>query len=256
MASSLDEIIALLKSSDGQERRRGFSEAEQYLDSEEVDAAGAPDLVEALLPAMSHSNPMFVQGALGLLIALVEVMGEDLTPYISGVWAPLVERLGDAKVANRERAVDLAVALGSLVVPPGQALERLKPAWEHKNWRARESSLHHFGRLLAQHDTPAALGFSLKSMLPLVVKLLEDREPPVREAAFVAVEQMHRHLGPPAARLACMRNTTSSTLSLPHARCTACRDALCRTAPHAHMRMRRRVYPPPRRLRALLFLIW
>ena len=53
----------------------------------------------------------------------------------------IVERLGDAKTANRERAVDLAVALSTLVVPPAQALDRMRSAWEHKNWRARESSM-------------------------------------------------------------------------------------------------------------------
>ena len=169
-------IVEALRSDDSKERRRGFSEAEAYLDSEEVDISGAPDMVDALLPALSDSNPKFVQGALGLLIALVEVMGEDLASYVAGVWSPLVERLGDAKVANRERAVDLAVSLSTLVVGPSLALDKLRPAWEHKNWRARESTLLWFGRLLAQHESPAALGFALKPLLPTVCKLLEDRE--------------------------------------------------------------------------------
>ena len=195
--ADLGAIIDALRSDDAKERRRGFAEAEAYLDSEEVDMALAPDLVDALLPALAHSNPQFVQGALGLLIALVEVMGEDLSPYVAGVWKPLVERLGDAKVANRERAVDLSVALSTLVVAASLALEKLRPGWEHKNWRARESTLLWFGRLLAQHDSPQTLGFGLKAMLPTVVKLLEDREPPVREAAFIAIEQMYRHSGEP-----------------------------------------------------------
>jgi len=144
---------------------------------------------------LTDSNPKFVQGALSLLITLVEVMGEELAPHVAGVWTPLVERLGDAKLANRERAVDLAVALSTLVVPASAAVERVRPAWEHKNWRVRESTLLWFGRLLAQHDSPSSLGFSLKSILPLITKLLEDREPPVREAGIIAVEQMHRHIG-------------------------------------------------------------
>ena len=81
------------------------------------------------------------------------------------------------------------------MVGPSLALDKLRPAWEHKNWRARESTLLWFGRLLAQHESPAALGFALKPLLPTVCKLLEDREPPVREAATIAVEQMHRHTG-------------------------------------------------------------
>ena len=33
--------------------------------------------------------------------------------------------------------------------------------------------------------------------MQVMVKLLEDREPPVREAAFIAVEQIYRHQGDP-----------------------------------------------------------
>lgn len=206
----LHDIVRLLKSDDAKDRRSALVQAEAYLDSDKVDGNSAPDLIDALLPTMSHSNPMFAQGALGLLIALVEVLGEQLVPHIDGIWMPLVERFGDAKIANRERAVDLAVALSTLVVPSEQALERLRPAWQHKNWRARESALRHFQRLLVKHDVPQTLSFPLKSMLPLVVRLLEDREPPVREAAYVAIEKMHRHLGtrdPSRARYMCIART-------------------------------------------------
>ena len=195
--SSITSVIDLLRSKDKSEQLRGFAEAERYLDSELVDGDAAPDLVDALVPALSNSNPKFVQEGLGLLVALVEVMGEELAPYTAAVWPPLVERLGDAKTANRERAVDLAVALATLVVAPGQALERIRPAWEHKNWRARESSLLWFGRVLASHDSASTVGFPLKGLLPSLMKPLEDREPPVREAAILAVEQMFRHQGEP-----------------------------------------------------------
>ena len=209
--SSLADIIDSLRSDDSKERRRGFSDAEAYLDADQVDVGLAPSFVDALLPALSDSNPKFAQGALGLLIALVELMGEDLHPYIGGVWTPLVERLGDAKVANRERAVDLAVALSTLVVAAATALEKLRPGFGHKNWRARESTLLWFARLLAQQDAPLGLGFGLNAMLPTLMKLLEDREPPVREAAFLSMEQMHRHLGDPLLndlQRGCLRPTT------------------------------------------------
>ena len=169
--SSIADMVGALTSKDSKEKLKGFADAEAYLNEEEVDTDGAPALVDALLPSLSENNPKYVQGALSLLIALVEVMGEDLAPCIAGVWAPLAERLGDAKAANRERAVDLSVALATLVVPPAQALDRLKPAWEHKNWRARESALLWFGRLLASHEPNAGLGIPLKSMLGMVAKV-------------------------------------------------------------------------------------
>ena len=192
---NIQAICQALRARDSKERLKGFTEAEAYLDSEFVNSDSTPELVGALIPALSDSNPKFVQGSLGLLIALVEVMGEDLAPYTASVWTPLVERLGDTKTANRERAVDLAVALSTLVVPTSQAFERIRPAWEHKNWRARESSLLWFGRVLASHNSPSTLGFPLKGIVPLMAKALEDRELPVREAALFSIEQMLRHQG-------------------------------------------------------------
>ena len=38
----------------------------------DVDSESAPDLVDALVPALSDSNPKFVQGSLSLLIALTK----------------------------------------------------------------------------------------------------------------------------------------------------------------------------------------
>ena len=157
-AEEVARVIEALRSNDSKERRSGFADAEALLDADGVDLSMAPELVEALTRSLADSNPKFVQGALSLLIALVEVMGEELAPHVAGLWAPLVERLGDAKLANRERAVDLAVALSTLVVAASAAVERVRPAWEHKNWRVRESTLLWFGRLLAQHDSPSALG--------------------------------------------------------------------------------------------------
>ena len=87
----MEEIVSALRSDDPAEKRKGFSDAEAYLESDEVDTSGAPDLVDALVPHLSSNNPKYVQGALGLLIALVEVMGEELGACIAGVWSPLVE---------------------------------------------------------------------------------------------------------------------------------------------------------------------
>ena len=121
--ADLGGVIDSLRSDDSKERRKGFADAEALLDADGLDLTLAPELVEALLRSLTDSNPKFVQGALSLLITLVEVMGEELAPHVAGVWTPLVERLGDAKLANRERAVDLAVALSTLVVSASAAVD-------------------------------------------------------------------------------------------------------------------------------------
>ena len=125
LATAMDAvaIVELLRSRESKDRLKGFTEAENYLDSEHVDGDSAPDLVDALVPALSDSNPKFVQGALGLLIALVEVMGEDLAPHTAGVWTPLIEQ-----TSHRETECPTAY-LGSWVfgLPPRGTFERRSP---------------------------------------------------------------------------------------------------------------------------------
>ena len=193
----LSELAEAAASKDTKERLKAITDLGAYVGGRNaVDASSAPVLMEVLVPALGDNNLKVVQGALGTLAAVVDALEEDFAPFLGGLWAPLVERMGDAKAPVRERAAELAVAAATLAVPPAHALDRLRPAFEHRNWRARESALLCLGRTLAAQEGggPAAAA-AVKGCMPLVLTLLEDREPPVREAAYVAVEQMHRHLG-------------------------------------------------------------
>ncbi len=150
---ALSAIVAASHSKDGRERYRAIQDAQQYVEQHgELDDEAAPALVDTLQPALSDANPKVAQGALELLGTLVERLGEEFAPFLAGLWTPLIERLGDAKGGQRERAVDLAVAIATIVVPAVEALDRLRPAFEHKNWRTRESVLLVLARTLASSE--------------------------------------------------------------------------------------------------------
>ena len=187
----LSELAEAAASKDTKERLKAITDLGAYVGGRNaVDASSAPVLMEVLVPALGDNNLKVVQGALGTLAAVVDALEEDFAPFLGGLWAPLVERMGDAKAPVRERAAELAVAAATLAVPPAHALDRLRPAFEHRNWRARESALLCLGRTLAAQEGggPAAAA-AVKGCMPLVLTLLEDREPPVREAAVLALEQ-------------------------------------------------------------------
>ena len=188
----LSELAEAAASKDTKERLKAITDLGAYVGGRNaVDASSAPVLMEVLVPALGDNNLKVVQGALGTLAAVVDALEEDFAPFLGGLWAPLVERMGDAKAPVRERAAELAVAAATLAVPPAHALDRLRPAFEHRNWRARESALLCLGRTLAAQEGggPAAAA-AVKGCMPLVLTLLEDREPPVREAAVLALEQV------------------------------------------------------------------
>ena len=149
----LAAIVEASHSKDSRERYRAIQEAQEYVQTHDGQLAeAAPALVDALQPALADANPKVVQGALELLFTLVERLEDGFAQYLGGVWAPLLERLGDAKSGVRERAVDLAVAASTLSVPAAEALDRLRPGFDHKNWRVRESTLLVLARTLAAHE--------------------------------------------------------------------------------------------------------
>jgi len=191
----LAELVAAAQSKDVRERCRAVQAAQEWVHTREALApAAAASLIEAIRPALADSSPKVVQGALELAGTLVERLGDTLSPHFSGLWAPILERLGDAKPSLRERAVELAVSGATLAVPTAEALDALRPGFEHRNWRTRESCLLVLARTLAALEAGGA-SLSLRPYVPLCARLLEDGAPSVREAAALAFEHVHRHRG-------------------------------------------------------------
>jgi hypothetical protein len=192
--AAVDAIVQKAGSKEVKERLAAIDDAAAYVASVRVGTDDAPALIDALVPGLSDNNVKVAQGGLGVLLSIVTQLEEDCAPFLGGLWSPLIEKMGDAKGPIRERAVDLAMAVATLALPPAQVFERLKPAFCHKNWRARESALLCLGRVLATSEGTVA-GLPLKVTLPMVLKLVEDGQPAVREACTLALEQLHRHVG-------------------------------------------------------------
>lgn len=192
--AAVDAIVQKAGSKEVKERLAAIDEAAAYVASVGVGTDDAPALIDALVPGLSDNNVKVAQGGLGVLLSIVTQLEEDCAPFLGGLWPSLIEKMGDAKGPIRERAVDLAMAVATLALPPAQVVERLKPAFGHKNWRARESALLCLGRVLATSEG-TVVGLPLKVTLPMVLKLVEDGQPTVREACTLALEQLHRHVG-------------------------------------------------------------
>lgn len=79
-------------------------------------------------------------------------------------------------------------------VGPQHGVEKLRPAFEHKNPRAREQALSACAITLQRYG-PRAAGVHL--MLPAAVRLLEDSDPQVRDAAAVLLEHTYAAVGEP-----------------------------------------------------------
>ncbi|KAJ1639529.1 armadillo-type protein [Pavlovales sp. CCMP2436] len=192
MGEVLDGPLGLLASRETKQRLDGLAQLEAVLGSVELDPDTVAHLVGALVPVVGDNNPKMAQGAMQLLQLLGQASGPEFGPLALSAWSALVERMGDSKLAVRSTATATLVSCLK-AVGPQVGVEKLRLALEHKNPRAREQGLEAMGQALVEFG---AKGAGVHLILPHAVKLLEDSDSNVREAAAMLLERTYEQLGP------------------------------------------------------------
>ncbi|XP_057320336.1 CLIP-associating protein 1-A isoform X4 [Microplitis mediator] len=149
--------------------------------------------IDNVIPWLNNGNAKIVQNGLEILTQIADRMGHDFKPYISSIIQPTIDRLGDSKDLTREKARLVLLKIlekGSMV--PQQLLDRIHPAFSHKNAKLREEALLLLTTILAEHGADL---LSLSSLIPSIVKLLSDPNEKVRETAVNTVVNIYRHVG-------------------------------------------------------------
>ncbi|XP_018350778.1 PREDICTED: CLIP-associating protein 1-A isoform X5 [Trachymyrmex septentrionalis] len=120
-------------------------------------------------------------------------MGHDFKPYISTTIQPTIDRLGDSKDATREKAqLVLLKIMEKGCMSPQNLLDRLRPAFNHKNAKLREEALILLTTTLNEHGADE---MALSGVIPSIVKLLSDPSEKVRETALNTLADIYRHVG-------------------------------------------------------------
>ncbi|CAD1472634.1 unnamed protein product, partial [Heterotrigona itama] len=162
-----------------------------------------------LLLAESKNIHLVVQNGLEILTFLADRMGHDFKPYISTIIQPTIDRLdsrrnaikniddvcliGDSKDATREKAqLVLLKIMEKGCMSPQQLLDRLRPAFNHKNAKLREEALILLTTTLNEHGADEMI---LSGVIPSIVKLLSDPSEKVRETALNTLADIYRHVG-------------------------------------------------------------
>ncbi|XP_031787847.1 CLIP-associating protein 1-A isoform X4 [Nasonia vitripennis] len=149
--------------------------------------------IDNLVPWLNSSNPKVVQNGLDALTYLADRMGHDFRPYISTIIQPTIDRLGDNKDTTREKAQLLLLKImekGSM--SPQNLLDKLQPAFSHKNAKLREEALILLTTTLHEHGADE---MALSGVTPVIVKLLSDPTEKVRETAMNTLTDIYRHVG-------------------------------------------------------------
>ncbi|XP_033336127.1 CLIP-associating protein isoform X3 [Megalopta genalis] len=149
--------------------------------------------IDNIIPWLSNGNSKVVQNGLEVLTFLADRMGHDFKPYVSSIIQPTIDRLGDSKDATREKAqLVLLKIMEKGCMSPQQLLDRLRPAFVHKNAKLREEALILLTTTLNEHGADEMM---LSGVIPSIVKLLSDPSEKVRETAMNTLADIYRHVG-------------------------------------------------------------
>ncbi|KAL3231252.1 hypothetical protein MRX96_023309 [Rhipicephalus microplus] len=189
----LEQFVPQLSSQDTKKRLQLGATLLSYLDDplNLVDCTEMGAVIDGLVAWLNSSNSKVAQNGLEILSILAERLKEDFRPYISTVIPATMDRMGDSKDSVREQAKYFTMTLMK-VSSPQYILEKMMPAFSHKNFRIREEVL------LCLQDTLNAYGpqnLSLMKFMPLIAKLLGDPNSQVRETAFQTFVIIYTHVG-------------------------------------------------------------
>ncbi|XP_051174524.1 CLIP-associating protein 1-A isoform X3 [Leptopilina boulardi] len=149
--------------------------------------------IDNIVPWLNNGSPKVVQNGLEILTFLADRMGTDFKPYNSSVIPATIDKLGDSKDQTREKAQLVILKIlekGSMT--PQQLVDRLQPAFSHKNAKLREDAMILLTTALNEHGADE---MTLSGVIPSIVKLLSDPTEKVRETALSTLTDFYRHVG-------------------------------------------------------------
>ncbi|GLC37256.1 hypothetical protein PLESTB_001143100 [Pleodorina starrii] len=156
---------------------------------------GKTELVELidLSPSLlSDANSKVALQALEALALAVSRADAPVSSYASSLVPSVAERLGDSRQPVREQALHLLTALFK-TLKPELVLDRLAPLWQHKSWKVKQGLL----EVLAEVVSTSGASFlggrdQNNAVLKQIVRMMEEPEMIVREAALGCLSEIHR----------------------------------------------------------------
>ncbi|XP_043508256.1 CLIP-associating protein 1-A isoform X4 [Frieseomelitta varia] len=191
----MDGFMPLLSTTDIKKKLNVGTLLLNYLGdaTKSIECQDIGQFIDNIIPWLSNGNPKVVQNGLEILTFLADRMGHDFKPYISTIIQPTIDRLGDSKDATREKAqLVLLKIMEKGCMSPQQLLDRLRPAFNHKNAKLREEALILLTTTLNEHGADEMI---LSGVIPSIVKLLSDPSEKVRETALNTLADIYRHVG-------------------------------------------------------------
>ncbi|XP_066597244.1 CLIP-associating protein isoform X3 [Prorops nasuta] len=192
---SMDDFMPLLSTTEIKKKLYVGELMLNYLsdDRKSIECQDIGMFIDNVTSWLNNGNPKVVQNGLEILSYLTDRMGHDFKFYVSSIIQLTIDRLGDSKDTTREKAQFLLLKFTEKnCLTPQQLLDRLKPAFEHKNAKLREEALLLLSSILEEFGSDE---MTLSGVTGSIVKLLSDPSEKVRETALYTMADIYKHVG-------------------------------------------------------------
>ncbi|KAJ6224537.1 hypothetical protein RDWZM_003082 [Blomia tropicalis] len=197
--ATLDSFLAHISSQDTKRKLQVGNDILNYLSIEDnsLECENLSAFIDSIIQWLNNSNFKVAQNGLEILSQLTFRMKEELKPYLSSILTPTIDRLGDSRDCVREQAKVLLSKLMNYVSTPQFVLEKLMPAYSHKNWRIREEMCIFLQECLLRYGVVGATNGQLyvSKFIPPLVILVSDQNVQVRETSMSTLVEIYKHVG-------------------------------------------------------------
>ncbi|GLI59247.1 hypothetical protein VaNZ11_001093 [Volvox africanus] len=150
------------------------------------------ELIDLSPSLLSDANSKVTLQALEVLATAVSSVDAPISSYAGALVPFVAERLGDSRQTVREQALNLLTFLFK-TLKPELVLDKLAHLWNHKSWKVKQGLL----EVLAEAVSGAGASFlgdrdQNNAVLKQVVRMMEEPEMIVREAALGCLAEIHR----------------------------------------------------------------
>lgn len=176
------------------QRLKGLELFKGFLQRHNLDRVEVGELMDLSATLLADNNSKVAQQTLEALDTVVQQEKDGVRPFANVLIPRVVERLGDSRQAVREKALQVLVSVFK-VLRPELVFEKLTPYWQHRNWKVKHGLLQAVAEAVSK-DGASVLGSKDQnhSVLKQVIKMVEEPDVTVRDAALECLVEIHNHM--------------------------------------------------------------
>ncbi|KTW30610.1 hypothetical protein T552_00326 [Pneumocystis carinii B80] len=186
-----EDLLETLRGTDNERKMEMIMGIKRFIKRNDVDLEAVSLLFDGLRMGLICTNPYVAMNSLTCTNHLIKRVSLQEITRLKGpgvmVLPLLIERLGDNKEKVKDVAQNALIELWrGIPIEVERSIKDL--GFSSKNWRTREQSLYWLEKIYESQTS-----FSFRSFTPFMIKMLEDANDSVRDAAKIVIIKLFKN---------------------------------------------------------------